>query len=196
MKQFISLCLLAIFIPTYAGDKLELRAALGYNRSVLGPDPRAITIDSKGSYQFGADIIWGKWIYFNTGIYSLSLTSTYNNSFNNVTDNVRFNSLKLPFYVGLRLIPPSLESKVNARVFAGPSLTVMRNVKSDDVYISPSDYNVVLWGGNIGAGVDFFRFFAEAGYEFGLTNLYENTTFFGTTKASYFWANVGIRFKL
>lgn len=194
MKKISLIALLLLFVSAVqASDLLELRAGLGFNTSKLSPNPNGIKSNYAGGFLIGADIMYGKRLYLNTGIYYFGMSSKLSTGTSD--DKIQFTKIKVPVLIGYKLIP--LESMVNVRLFAGPSVSYVADIKSKDFNnIDKEDFNRGVWSANAGIGFDFLFLFVDAGYEVGMSNVFKNPDTFGTSKNNAFYVTGGVRLKL
>lgn len=65
------------------------------------------------------------------------------------------------------------EESFNLRAFTGPRMTWVfaEDLETTDLLLD--ERNSILWGWNVGYGIDYKMFFLEVCYEFGLSNYFE-----------------------
>jgi hypothetical protein len=195
MKNNLLFAFLFVSTLSYAQRLMEIRPALGMTFGDLNPNPTNIKSNAQVGFNFGGDIILGKQFYLCPGIFYSSMASELEPLGGGSNFEVKFHRIKIPAYFGIRLISPKLESMANVRIFAGPSGSWVTDITSD-ISINKDDFNKFIWSGNGGIGVDLLFLFADAGYEFGLTEVFKDTNALGKSKNNGFWINAGLRIKI
>lgn len=195
MKKNLLISFLLLSTFTYAQRLVEIRPALGITFGDLTPNPTGINSNAQMGLNIGGDVIFGKQFYFSPGIFYSSMVSKLEPTSGGPDFDVKFHRIKIPAYFGIRLISPKLESMANVRLFAGPSATYLADI-STDLSINKGDFNKFIWSGNGGIGVDLLFLFADAGYEFGLTEVFKDINSRGKSKSNGFWINAGLRIKI
>jgi hypothetical protein len=196
MKKNLFLALLLLSTVSYAQKLMEIRPAIGVTFGDLNPNPTNIKSNAQVGLNIGGDVIFGKQFYFSPGIFYSSMASELEPLGGGSNFEVKFHRIKIPAYLGIRLISPKLESMANVRLFAGPSASWVADISSDNINVSKDDFNKFIWSGNGGIGVDLLFLFADAGYEFGLTDVFKDTNTLGKSKNNGFWINAGLRIKI
>jgi hypothetical protein len=196
MKKIIFIAFLVQCTMGYAQKLMEIRPALGMTFGDLNPNPTGVKSNAQVGFNLGGDIILGKQFYLCPGIFYSSMASELEPLGGGSTFDVKFHRIKIPAYLGIRLISPEIESMANVRIFAGPSGSWVTDITSDQSSINKDDFNKFIWSGNGGIGVDLLFLFADAGYEFGLTEVFKDTNALGKSKNNGFWINAGLRIKI
>ena len=80
---------------------------------------------------------------------------------------------------------------MNVRVYAGPDVSLVLNVPVNELSFTPNDFAKVRIDGTVGAGLDILLFSVDAGYNFGLSNVFSDTY---NGKAHYAFVNLGLKF--
>jgi hypothetical protein len=195
MKKFYLISILFLAAATVeASDLFELRAGLGFNTSKLSPNPNGVKSNYAGGFLIGADLMYGKRLYINPGIYYFGMSSRLDSG-NSSDDKIQFSKMKVPVLIGYKLIP--LESMLNVRLFAGPSVSYVADIDSKDFpNLGKNDFNRGVWSANAGIGLDLLFLFLDAGYEIGMSNVFKDTNAHGSSKNNAFYAMAGLRLKL
>lgn len=162
----------------------------------IGPNFSNITITSPeltaknhSGFQAGTYYRKGGFVYGQMGLEYLRLQTDFTAN-DSLSGKVSLNRLQLPLYGGLNLLNFS-KKIVNVRGYAGPVITYTISAPSFNPDFSLTDFSRFGINGTVGAGVDVLIFSLDAGYTFGLNNLF-SSNFNG--KADYAFINAGIKF--
>lgn len=196
MKSIISLAfIVALFAlqPMTGNSQAELRIGVGLNYNSFPSDLEGYSFSSAAGYQFGADIQFGERFYFQTGLHFESVRTQVNDQPSGISvDNFEVNRLRIPAYIGYRFA--SSESWLNFRIFTGPNASLVVNRSLDNAFdLDDDDFSSVLYGYNVGAGVDLAFLFLDVGYMFGLNDVLEFQD--SGSSNNLFFANAGLRLK-
>jgi hypothetical protein len=101
-----------------------------------------------------------------------------------VTDDVGVKAFHLPVYVSFDLTAGGL------RAYAGPSVTMVTSVDSNDFGIEQDDFESAIYGGVLGAGLDFSLLTLDLNYEIGMSDVFKTG---GGAKQNVLRALVGIK---
>jgi len=202
MKKIIFTLLIIAGIVTAGMAQFSIKPAFGVNSTLLSTDPGNWEHDGRLGYQFGGSVAIGKKFYVEPGIFWMrnnsEITHLGDDGTTGATNfNHNISMIRIPVFVGLAVLGKE-ESLANLRVFLGPSMSFITSVNNDqDHPESPlkEDYKSVRWGGDVGIGVSVWWLFLDVGYEFGLSEIYNDTEKFGSAKASGIWSNIGVRIK-
>ncbi|MFI5134642.1 MAG: porin family protein [Chitinophagales bacterium] len=190
MKKIIlvSLSLAAMIFSAHAQSKSTVGFYIGPNFSnvnILSPNLSAV---NHSGYQFGGYWRKGGFIYGQAGLEFQQLqTDLQTDTSSGMVDMKR---IQLPLYAGLNLFNFA-KKVVNVRVFAGPVIGYYYGYNIGNPDFTTSDFNRFTVNGTAGAGLDVLIFSLDAGYNFGLNNLFSGN-FDG--KADYGFVNFGVRF--
>jgi len=153
------------------------------NVNILSPDLSAV---NHSGYQFGGYWRKGGFIYGQAGLEFQHLqTDLQTDTSSGLVDMKR---IQLPLYAGFHILNLKV---VDLRAFAGPVIGYHYDYQIDNPDFTTSDFNRFTVNGTIGAGVDVLIFSLDAGYNFGLNNLFSGN-FDG--KADYGFVNLGVKF--
>lgn len=192
MKNSIIVCMALIMsISAYSQTKVGLYGGINYSNVTMNSP--SISSDSRSGFQAGVYLRTGNILYGQAGLEYISTQSyfTMDDPFENGTsDNLRWHMLNLPLYAGVNLIPV-VDRVVNVRVFAGPTLSAILSVPVNNLSFTQDDFSKIRLDGAVGAGLDILMFSLDAGYNFGLSNVFSDT-YLG--KAHYAFVNLGLRF--
>ncbi len=196
MKNILFLpCLLLLFAlqPMTANSQAELRIGGGLNYNSFPSDIDGYSFSSAAGYQFGAELQFGDRLYFQTGLHLESLRTQVSGQPSGISvDDFEVNRLRIPAYLGYRFA--SSKSWLNMRIFTGPNASLVINRNLDEAFsIEDDDFSSVLFGYNVGAGIDLAFLFVDVGYMFGLNDVLEIED--SSTSNNLFFVNAGLRLK-
>jgi outer membrane protein with beta-barrel domain len=141
---------------------------------------------AKVGWMLGANVRMGSMPYFSPGIYfqktALEVTGLDSLGVSDITDVIGATSVYVPLKVGVVL--------AGLRIFAGPSLTIMTGVDSNDFGITKDDYKDTHTGLEAGLGFNIAIVTLDASYEKGLSDVYTQTS----TKQDVFRFLAGVQF--
>ena len=153
------------------------------------------TGDVKGQagFQIGGSVAFGKKFYIEPGVYyaTKSTEFTYSSSpSTTISEDALIKGIRVPVAVGVGVLGNE-KSLVSLRAFGGGSgffVTGVGDALDKDNITSPT------WGVFAGAGLDFWIMFAEASYEWSLTNVTTDVANIDLGKSRTLFFTVGFRF--
>lgn len=202
MKRILLLAVFAIFSQVLCAQ-IHFGPKIGYTTSKLSVDRSEISTDLKSSFTFGAFVRLGTKIYVQPEINFQTLGGVYKNpDMNSLTpfkQEVNLKSFEIPVMVGYRIANLGV---ANIRLMAGPTAsividkTIKNKVANYEQVLKDTDINDVLWGLQIGAGVDVLMFTLDVRYNIGLSNVIKNVDIGGNpikfdSKANVFTVGLG-----
>lgn len=165
---------------------------IGPNFSNINISSPQLNADSRSGYQAGVYYRSGKILYGQAGLQFQRMNSNFQmtDSTPEVSGDVAFKRIQLPLYAGLNIVPV-VNGVFNIRAFAGPAVSYDFNITGNDVTMSADDFSRFRVDGTIGAGLDVLIFSLDAGYTFGLGNLFSENY---DGKCNYGFVNLGLKF--
>ena len=195
MKRFLSLALL-VSLCQLAFAQIELRPQIGYNASSLTKDLDFGSFDTDQGIQFGLDLLIGNRFYVQPGL----LWETVNNQFDqggeNGLINFQVNRVRIPLLVGYRFFSPQNTGRYfNLRLFTGPnaSFAINKAVNQNSLAFTKDDLQNSVFGWHAGLGLDIAILFIDAGYTFGLSEVFKDLP--SGPRNNLFYANGGVRIR-
>lgn len=192
MKKILFICS-AILLNLHAFSQSNVGFYGGLNYSNVTMESPTISSESRTGFQLGAYVRSGNILYGQFGLEYVTTQSYFSiNDSNDIynADEVRWHMLNFPIYAGLNLIPVA-DRLINVRVYAGPDVSLILNVPVNDLSFAPEDFAKVRIDGTVGAGFDLLLFSLDAGYNFGLSNVFSDNY---NGKAHYAFVNLGLKF--
>ena len=190
MKKIFFLLLIAATATSVANaqSKSSIGFYIGPNFSNVNIKSSDLSAVNHSGYQFGGYWRKGGFIYGQVGLEFQHFKS--NLSTDTASGLVDLKRIQMPLYAGLNLLNFS-KSVVNVRAFGGPVIGYRYGDDNANPDLSSSDFNRFNVNGTVGAGADILIFSVDAGYTFGLNNLFTGD-FSG--QGNYGFVNVGVRF--
>jgi len=192
MKKMVVVLLMAT-VSFAATAQSDLGIYLGANFANVNMQSPELSTDTRSGFQGGMYFRAGDFVYGQAGLeyQMMKVHFSDNEAIDGMgQDDVRFQKLDLPLYIGLNLVPV-VDNLVNVRVYAGPTFAYIFDVPVNELEFTASDISKVRVDGSIGAGVDILMFSLDVGYDFGVNELFTDE-FSG--KSHYAFVNAGISF--
>jgi hypothetical protein len=194
MKRTVIILSLVLGMVFILQAQLEIKPAVGVNFSKLSNEPDDFTHSARVGYQLGGSLQIGKKLYLEPGVYWVKMGSEMAHSDEeNLDYQLDMNAMRIPVFVGYQIIGGDEENIFGLRVFGGPTAQWVTKIEANDTKLDKDDFNSLIWGVDVGAGVDVWLLFLDLGYEWGLSEVYKEDP--NNSKNLAFWANLGIRIR-
>jgi hypothetical protein len=171
-----------------------IKPAVGLNFTDWSKDNVSGEFKARAGWQLGGSIAFGKKFYVEPGLFyvgkSTEFVSSDQQNFDNYKANI--NGIRVPVAVGANLIG-SETSIIGIRGFGGLSGFFVTSTSSD---IDKSQLEKANFGLFAGVGVDIWKIFVDASYEWSLTNVSKDVQNIDVGKARSIFINAGIKFNL
>jgi len=170
-----------------------IKPGAGINISNFSKDPANGEVSGKTGWQLGGTVAFGKKFYFEPGLFYVGRSTefvTTGSSAQNVTLDLK--GFRIPVGVGINVLGNE-KTLVSLRGFGGASaffITSKSGVPAT-VDIKSTDFGLYA-----GAGLDFWKLFIDASYEWSVTNIQENVNQIDIGQARNFWLTAGLRINL
>jgi hypothetical protein len=191
---FVMILLLA---AGFAFGQISLGPKIGFNTSKLTVDASDISSDLKNSFNFGVFLRVGKKFYLQPEVNWMTRGSVFKkpamDNLSPVEQEIDLKTIEIPVLVGWRLINLGV---ANIRVMAGPSASIVVDksveTKKGVEILKDSDINDMIWGLNVGAGIDVLMFTLDVRYQMGLNEVIEKVNNFDfNSKNNVFCVSLG-----
>jgi hypothetical protein len=200
MKRLIFSLAFGLLLSFGLSAQIELRPSIGTTYNSI-KDSRDFEHNGKYAFSFGADVMLGGKLYVQPGLHYKGTINTLKPKDIVIGDEaeVKVSRLEIPLIVGVRYASFGV---ANFRAFTGPSLSFLLNVDDDGspYNITKADYKNATLGWNAGLGVDVLFLFLDIGYQFGLSDTYDDFSIQGieieNTNHNFWYGNVGLRLKI
>ena len=174
MKK-ITLLIAITLLASTAFSQISFGPKIGYNTSKLSTDKSNIKSDLQSSFQFGLFLRLGTKIYVQPEINWVTEGGVFKpitlGNLDPFEDDVKLNTIQIPFLIGAKVIDLKL---LNLRVFAGPTASIVtdKTIKATgDLGIQVDNIEDLIWGLQVGAGVDVLMLTLDVRYNVGLTKV-------------------------
>ena len=174
MKKLILIFAIS-FIASTAFSQISFGPKIGYTTSKLSIDKSNIKSDLKSSFQFGAFLRLGTKIYVQPEINWVTEGGVFKpislGSLSPFEDDVKLSTIQIPFLIGVKVFDLKV---ANLRVFAGPSASIVTDKTiegTNDLGIQVDHIEDLIWGLQIGAGVDVLMLTLDVRYNIGLSKV-------------------------
>jgi hypothetical protein len=178
MKK-ITVLFVLLLAAGFAFGQISLGPKIGFNTSKLTTDLDQVNSDLKNSFNFGVFLRLGKKIYVQPEVNWLTRGGVFTrpeiDNINPINQEIDMKTIEIPVLLGWRIANLGVG---NIRVFAGPSASIVTDgtvsTKSEEGFINPikdSDLEDMIWGFNVGAGVDVLMFTLDVRYQMGLNEV-------------------------
>ena len=194
MKNKIIVTISFLFaVAVASAQKSNIGFYIGPNYSGFETQMPSLTADKQTGFQVGG-YYRGKGFFYGQGGLEYSIMQsefTYTDSLGSTqTTAVNLRRLQLPLYGGISLLDP-IKGAFNIRGYAGPVIRYNASSSGFSDDLNAPEFARFGIDGTIGAGLDILIFSLDAGYTFGLTDLFSNDT---GGKGNYTFINVGLKF--
>ncbi len=188
MKKIIYAFLFLFFSASVAFGQLSLKPFVGINFPSLTKEISSFDFEGNVGYQFGADLLIGGNFFIQPGVNFESSSLTVQD-----VGDLDVSRLNIPVLIGFRLFEPEDSRGFGFRIFAGPNFAINLNEDLDDAFgsIDKDDIKGSKISALAGLGIDISILFVDAGYKFGLTDVFEGDNI--DAKKNIFYVNAGIR---
>lgn len=190
-KLFLSFSVLLLAVVTGFGQA-TFKPGFGISFNDFSKTSTGETKAKVGA-QIGASVAFGKKFYIEPGVFyaTKSTEFSYSESVNTKkTADASIKGIRVPIAVGVGVLGNE-KSFANLRAFGGGSGFFVTGVGDD---LNKDNVSSPTWGIFAGAGVDFWIMFAEASYEWSLTNASKSVSNIEFGKSRTFFLTVGLKF--
>nr|NQU93919.1 PorT family protein [Bacteroidota bacterium] len=173
----ITIILTLILASSFAFGQFSIGPKIGFNTSKLTTDVDQVKSDVSNNFNFGIFARIGKKVYLQPEVNWLTRGGVIKDesAVNPFKQEIEMKTIEIPVIVGWRIINLGVG---NIRILAGPSASIVtdKSIKTTEGngYIDPiKDANLedMIWGFNVGAGVDILMFTLDVRYQMGINNV-------------------------
>ncbi|NRB63230.1 MAG: PorT family protein [Saprospiraceae bacterium] len=198
MKKIHLFLILAFLITEIQSvtSQVSFRPQVGINSSNLTGDEGLFEFDNGTGYQIGVDFQFGNQLYIQPGLQleflknQVMIASTGGNDLN----EYKRTGLRIPLMIGYRL-GYGADDAFNFRLFTGPNALIQLSSKTDDDnFIDEDTLKDLVFGWNIGVGIDIPLFFVDIGYQLGISEVFDDQN--SAPRNNLFYVSAGIRANL
>lgn len=149
-----------------------------------------IDSDTGIGFEAGAKVRGGSRFYVEAGFFwSTAGADVTIPAGGTTTDGLRIQDVSIPVSIGFKVIKTR---PLAFRIFAGVAPSFPTSVSENDFGIVKEDLKSTLWSGRAGLGFDFVILSIDAGYDFGLGNIFEVSP--ESVKRNEWFIDLGLRF--
>ena len=107
-------------------------------------------------------------------------------------NDFQVNRVRIPVMFGYKFFGEDTDGIVDIRAFTSPNaaFTISKDLKEQSL-ISKGDFKGAVFGWNLGVGVDIAIVFVDAGYSFGLSEVFEGAA--SDVRNNLWYVNAGLR---
>ncbi len=202
LRRSLALAILMIS-PLLAIHAQEIRLGGGYSGSKVDADG-SDNWRARAGYQYGLEVLLGGRFFVKPGIYmqirNLDYTTTglgQDGISNGITTETRYTSkaLRIPLMGGIRLIDTENDPDFNLYATAGPTALIGLNAEVGDNSLNFTTRST-QWYIGFGAGAEYRFIFLDAGYDVGMTNMFNGDGINTNPRINNSYITAGLRFVL
>lgn len=193
MKRTILICLTMLLVGSLAYSQAQFNIKGGVNVTQAKDDYEDGEIDGKTGYQIGFETRFGDRFYVSPGLYYFQHQSNIDFTESDLIDlpdyKVDFSGLRVPLFIGGDLIK---NENWGIRAYTGPNASFVLNTNDDLPGYEDDAFEDVLWGYNLGVGVDLGIITIDLSKEWRLNNVFDGET--PEFKNNIYYLSAGILF--
>ena len=189
--KLLSFAVISLAISGTVAAQTTIKPHVGVNLTDVTINSGAGSASGQAGVLAGLSVAFGKKLYFEPGLQYVSKSTEYTNTQDPDFDNQKFSlkGFRVPVAVGINFLGNE-KSLVTFHGFGGLSAFFI----TDDNY--SVDINKTNWGVFAGAGVDFWKLFVDASYEWSLSSLTTDVNSIDVGKTRSIYINAGFRINL
>ena len=178
--------------------QVELRPTVGMNISSLESLKDTASFRSDAGFSVGLDLQFGNRFYVQPGVHYDVSRNTIELS-GGQESSLQVGRVRIPVLFGYKLFEPDVDRFFNVRLFTGPNISFVTSVDDGEsqLNIDKEDFKASTFGWHAGGGLDILIVFIDFGYQFGLSNVFEDLQIQGlegaNSKNNVFYLNAGLR---
>jgi len=189
--KLLSFAVISLAISGTVAAQTTIKPHVGVNLTDVTINSGAGSASGQAGVLAGLSVAFGKKFYFEPGLQYVSKSTEYTNTQDPDFDNQKFSlkGFRVPVAVGINFLG-NQKSLVTFHGFGGLSAFFI----TDDNY--SVDINKTNWGVFAGAGIDFWKLFLDASYEWSLSSLTTDVNSIDVGKTRSIYINAGFRINL
>ncbi len=169
-----------------------LKPAVGFNITDVSKTPGEGNAVGRIGWQAGVSIAYGDGLYGEAGIFFAKKSTEFPANTNGQEYTSNFEGIRIPLTIGYQIVGNE-KSATGLRIFGGTSFLFITDVET--LNYTKDDFKSATTGVFTGLGADLLFLFAEAKYEWSLTEISKVETFDIGKQRSLF-VSAGLRFPL
>ena len=189
--KLLSFAVISLAISGTVAAQTTIKPQVGVNLTDVTINSGAGSASGQAGVLAGLSVAFGKKFYIEPGLQYVSKSTEYTDTQDPDFDNQKFNlkGFRVPVAVGINFLG-NQKSLVTFHGFGGLSAFFI----TDDNY--SVDINKTNWGVFAGAGIDFWKLFLDASYEWSLSSLTTDVNSIDVGKTRSIYINAGFRINL
>ncbi len=196
--------LIILFLSSFlALNAQEIRLGGGYSGSKVDSDG-SDNWKGRAGYQYGLEVLLGSRFFLKPGIYmqvrNLDYTTVgigQDGITNGINTETRYTSkaLRIPLMGGIRLLDPANDPDFNLYVTGGPTALIGLSTNTGENSLSFTTRST-QWYLGFGAGAEYRFLFLDAGYDVGMSNMFNGDGVNTNPRINNSYITAGLRFVL
>jgi hypothetical protein len=187
-RLLVGMCVIAFAVPAAAqAQTFEIIAQIGGQLGEYSGDD--VVSGTDFGFNAGGKVRVGSGFYVDGGVFWGANGGSVDSG--GTEDDVVVSGVRFPVTVGFRILRASI---IDLRIYGGGVLDVASSVNDNDFGIVKDDVKSSIFSGRVGAGLDFTLIALDLGYEFGLSDVFEDSAGLGAVKRNGWFGEVGLRF--
>lgn len=189
-KLLVGLFVMALSLPAAAqAQTFEIIAQIGGQLGEYSGDD--VISGTDFGFNAGAKVRLGGGFYVDGGVFWGGNGGSVESG--GTTDDVVVTGVRFPVTAGFRILRAAI---LDLRIYGGGVLDITSSVKDNDFGIVKDDVKSSIFSGRVGAGLDFTLIALDLGYEFGLSDVFEDSAGLGGVKRNGWFGEAGLRFAI
>lgn len=175
-----------------ASSQTTIKPTIGVNMSDFSKDEYG-EAKAKAGWQIGGSIAFGKKVYIEPGLFWVGKTTELTAASTDDPDlTIDMKGIRIPLAVGVNLLG-SEATMFGLRGFGGASAFFVTSNKGvpEDIALNKANFGVFA-----GAGIDIWKIFIDASYEWSVSNIQKDVNQVDLGKTRSIFINAGIRINL
>jgi hypothetical protein len=188
--KLLSLAVISLAISGAAAAQTTIKPHIGVNLTDVAISADEVSASGKAGVLAGLSVAFGKKFYIEPGLQYVAKSTTYTSTQDPDFDqHYSLKGFRVPVAVGINFLG-NQKSLVTFHGFGGLSAFF---VTSDNYNF---DINKTNWGLFAGAGIDIWKLFLDASYEWSLSELSKDVNNIEVGKTRSIYINAGFRINL
>jgi hypothetical protein len=189
-KLLVGLFVMALAVPAAAqAQSFEIIAQIGGQLGKYSGDD--VVSGTDFGFNAGGKVRLGGGFYVDGGVFWGANGGSVESG--GTTDDVVVSGVRFPVTAGFRILRAAI---LDLRIYGGGVLDIASSLKDNDFGIVKDDVKSSIFSGRVGAGLDFTLIALDFGYEFGLSDVFEDSAGLGGVKRNGWFGEAGLRFAI
>ena len=186
-KGLLLLLTFSLFSVVMVGQ-INIKPHLGFNISQLSTEPQDFTQEGRVGALLGVGVMIGSKFYVEPAVQWTSMgTEMIHKDDEDFNFDSQISLFRIPVMFGYNFMDQ--DAFFNLRLYTGPSASFVLSV--DESLITKDQYSSMIWGWDIGVGMDVWILYLELGYEMGLSPVFDSELLDTDAKNNAFLFTIG-----